>query len=242
MCVVQLNNLLMDTLVLIASLVGICCSLAAGLLLICFSFVNRKFSDCWLALVLLSSGGFSLLHFYVVPGEWLTSFSFVGIVGGSLGYVQAKNWSARGRIVVGMLINVLGLCAFLPALPGVGIVYSLTGTIDFAAFATGALIFTWCVRVRATPEAPAFVPAKPRFNETDQERVDHVKSLLSQPQALEYLTIEAIWPDAGFPSRAAFFATFKRLTGQTPYEFAYRADVTLYHTVTKKEAGAKELA
>lgn len=56
-------------------------------------------------------------------------------------------------------------------------------------------------------------------------RVEHVKELIRRGKHKQ-ITIEAIGTDAGFSSRATFFAVFKEVTGKTPGQYAvdYTAD------------------
>lgn len=50
-------------------------------------------------------------------------------------------------------------------------------------------------------------------------RVDHAKELIRMGKHKQ-ITIEAIGTDAGFSSRATFFAVFKEVTGKTPGQYA----------------------
>ncbi|PYF76532.1 helix-turn-helix domain-containing protein [Pedobacter nutrimenti] len=53
----------------------------------------------------------------------------------------------------------------------------------------------------------------------NQWRVDFVVDLLSQNDALQYLTIEAIGLQAGFSSKSTFFAAFKKEKGCSPLKY-----------------------
>jgi AraC-like DNA-binding protein len=64
---------------------------------------------------------------------------------------------------------------------------------------------------------------KQQFNDfINQHRVDYIKEKMSSCDDWKKMTLDAVGLDAGFSSRSTFFAVFKKITGQTPSEFARR--------------------
>ncbi len=60
-----------------------------------------------------------------------------------------------------------------------------------------------------------------QFNDfINRYRVDYIKEKMSSRDDWKNMTLDAVGLDAGFSSRSTFFGVFKKLTGQTPSEFA----------------------
>lgn len=59
-----------------------------------------------------------------------------------------------------------------------------------------------------------------------KHRIGSILHQLKQPAAMQHITIEAMAYNAGFASRSAFYAAFKKVTGASPLEFTQQLSLS----------------